>query len=64
MVNSKGVIRKNEMSENQRSGFLSASHTHALVEGNIIEDNYVAGVLIKEPSLPELKKNKIQRNLY
>jgi parallel beta-helix repeat protein len=34
------------------------------VELNTIQDNYVAGILIKDPSLPELRKNTVSSNLY
>ena len=64
LVQSKGVIRKNRIKENQRSGILTASDTKALIDSNFIEENWTAGILIKEPSLPDLRKNEISKNYY
>jgi parallel beta-helix repeat protein len=35
-----------------------------LLEGNIIEENWTAGILIKDPSLPEMRKNEVSKNYY
>ncbi len=43
---------------------MTASDTTALIESNIIEENWTSGVLIKDPSLPELRKNDISKNYY
>lgn len=55
LVMSKGIIRKNDIKENQRSGILTAGETTAIIETNIIQENWTSGILIKEPSLPELR---------
>ncbi len=35
-----------------------------MLEANIIEENWTAGILIKDPSLPEMKKNEVSKNYY
>ena len=54
MVHSKGIIRNNTIKANQRSGLLTAGESYCIFEQNIVEDNLAAGILIKEPSLPDL----------
>jgi hypothetical protein len=34
---------------------LTAGETTALIEKNMIEENWTSGILIKDPSLPELR---------
>jgi parallel beta-helix repeat protein len=43
---------------------LCAGGTNALVDANIIEDNLAAGILIKDPSLPDLRRNEITKNTF
>jgi len=43
---------------------LTSHDTFALVEGNLIEGNWTSGILIKEPSLPDLRRNEIRMNFY
>ena len=61
MVNSKGKIKNNKIKMNTRSGVLSAGKTTAHVLGNFIEDSNT-GVLIKDPSELDLRKNEIKKN--
>jgi hypothetical protein len=64
LLHSNGVVRKNLIKGNQRSGLLCAGGTNALVDANIIEDNLAAGILIKDPSLPDLRRNEITKNTF
>jgi len=64
MVNSKGCITGNRIKGNNRSGILTASKTKCTIEQNCIEDNFAAGILIKNPSLPELRRNEIAKNFF
>jgi parallel beta-helix repeat protein len=43
---------------------LCAGTTNALIDSNIIEDNLASGVLIKDPSLPDLRRNEITKNTF
>lgn len=54
LVNSKGKVCENNIKANQRSGILTADNTTTKLEGNMIEDNQAAGILIKEPSHPQI----------
>lgn len=64
MVHSKGIVRNNTVKANQRSGLLTAGNTTSLIEQNFIEDNLAAGVLIKDPSLPDLQRNEVSKNTF
>ena len=64
MVHSKGLVEKNLVKANQRSGLLTAGLTRCHVNQNIIEENLVAGIQIKDPSEPDLTGNKISKNAY
>lgn len=64
LVNSLGIIKNNNIKANQRSGILTAAETYALVDSNFIEENLAAGILIKDPSLPELRRNEICKNFF
>lgn len=64
LVESLGTVRYNVIKENQRSGILTANNTKALLEANTIEENWTAGIVIKDPSLPDMKKNEISKNYY
>ena len=61
LVNSKGKVKNNKIIQNTRSGVLSAGKTTAHVLYNIIEDSNT-GVLIKDPSELDLRKNEIRKN--
>jgi hypothetical protein len=43
---------------------MTCSKTAAYIDQNIIEDNLVSGIVIKDPSLPILRRNQIQKNFY
>lgn len=43
---------------------MTASETFALIEGNLVEGNWTSGILIKNPSLPDLRRNEIKMNFY
>lgn len=60
-VNSSGKIKGNRLLHNTRSGILSAGKTNAKVIGNTVEDSNT-GVLIKDPSELDLRKNEILKN--
>lgn len=64
LVNSLGCIKDNRITNNNRSGILTASKTKCIIEANIIEDNFAAGILIKSPSLPDLRRNEIAKNFF
>lgn len=64
MVNSQGCIQHNRIKANNRSGILTASKTRCIIDGNVIEDNFAAGILIKNPSLPDLRRNEIAKNFF
>jgi len=52
LVNSEGFVRENNIKANQRSGILTADNSTTVLDGNMIEDNQAAGILIKDPSRP------------
>ena len=64
LVHSKGVVRQNMIKANQRSGLLTAGDTRCVFELNVVEDNLAAGILIKDPSLPEMFRNEISKNTF
>jgi len=64
MVNSQGCIIHNRIKGNNRSGILTASKTKCVIDDNCIEDNFAAGILIKNPSLPDLRRNEIAKNFF
>lgn len=64
MVASKGLIKDNVLSGNSRSGLMTCSKTFCIVDSNIVEENLIAGILIKAPSLPELRRNEISKNFF
>lgn len=64
MVNSMGCIKQNRIKGNNRSGILTASKTKCIIDSNTIEDNFAAGILIKNPSLPDLRRNEIAKNFF
>jgi parallel beta-helix repeat protein len=62
LVDSKGVIKNNKILDNYTSGLLTEKNTTALIQYNVIAKNMTTGVIIKDPSLPDLKKNHIYEN--
>lgn len=64
MVGSKGCISGNRIKNNNRSGIMTASKTKCVIEANCIEDNFAAGILIKNPSEPEMRRNEIAKNFF
>ena len=71
MVNSKGLIARNTISNNKKNGVVAAVSTNARLSGNIIEGDLdlndeeeasTVGVLIKDVSEPELVRNTIRNN--
>jgi parallel beta-helix repeat protein len=64
LVNSDGKVVENSIKNNLRAGILTASKTTTLIDANVIEDNLVSGVVIKDPSMPILRRNQIQKNFY
>lgn len=71
MVNSKGLIARNTISNNKKNGVVAAVSTNARLSGNTIEGDLdlndeeeasTVGVLIKDVSEPELMRNTIRNN--
>lgn len=59
LIHSDGIVRKNTINNNQRSGVMCGGGTIAIIDSNSIECNIEAGVTIRDKSLPDLKKNEI-----
>ena len=59
MLHSDGIVQGNKIFENERCGIYLLSETKAQIENNTIENNKAYGIDIKDPSLPEMTKNKI-----
>jgi hypothetical protein len=57
LVNSDGQIKENSIKKNLRAGILTASKTTTFIDQNVIEDNLVSGIVIKDPSMPILRHN-------
>ena len=57
LVNSDGQIKENSIKKNLRAGILTASKTTTFIDQNVIEDNLVSGIVIKDPSMPILRRN-------
>jgi len=64
LVDSEGFVRENVIRANQRSGILTANETTTIIDSNLIEENQAAGLLIKEPSLPEVRRNEMSKNFF
>lgn len=47
---------------NYTSGLLTEKNTVAKIHSNTISNNMTTGIIIKDPSLPDLKKNSIKEN--
>ena len=62
LVDSKGIIKNNQILDNYTSGLLTEKNTTALIQDNVIAKNMTTGVIIKDPSLPDLKSNHIYEN--
>ena len=43
---------------------MTADDTTCIIDSNIIEENQAAGILMKNPSLPEIKRNEICKNFF
>ena len=64
LYNSEGSIKENMVQYNQRSGILCGGQTDAEITDNKILSNVSIGVMIKDPSVPQLKANEICHNFY
>ena len=64
LLHSDGIIDSNLIQENELSGISVVSETVAKIENNQIENNKKYGVDIRDPAQPEMRKNKMQGNLY
>ena len=64
MLHSNGVVISNKIQDNETDGISLVSNTFARIEGNLIENNKLHGIEIKDPSHPVLINNKIQGNTY
>ena len=62
LVDSKGHIKSNQILDNYTSGLLTEKNTTALIQNNTIAKNMTTGVIIKDPSLPDLRSNHIHDN--
>ena len=61
LLNSLGSVKGNWISRNTRYGVLATGRTTAHILENIIEES-PTGLLIKDPSEPSVKQNKISSN--
>ena len=64
LYNSEGSVKENTICENQRSGILCGGQTTAEFTNNEVTANISIGILIKDPSAPILRENKINGNYY
>ena len=64
LYNSQGQVLQNDVRGNQRTGVQTAGQTSALISGNKVKDNISIGLMVKEPSNPELRGNNIRGNHY
>ena len=64
LLHSDGIIDSNLIQENELSGISVVSETVAKIENNQIENNKKYGVDIRDPGQPEMRKNKMQGNMY
>lgn len=64
LLHCSGTITKNRIQNNERSGLYLLSDTIALIEDNTIENNKLLGIDIRDPSMPNLRGNKIQDNIF
>lgn len=62
LVDSQGHIKNNQILDNYTSGLLTEKNTTALIQNNVIAKNMTTGVIIKDPSLPDLRSNHIHDN--
>ena len=62
LIDSKGILKNNQILDNYTAGLLAEKNTTALIQNNVIAKNMTIGVIIKEPSLPEMQSNTIQDN--
>ena len=64
MLDSNGFVKENNIKNNHRAGIMTCGETTAVIDSNTIEDNQAAGIIIKDPSLPEIKRNEICKNFF
>ena len=64
LLHSDGVIDSNRIQENEVSGLMIISETVAKIEHNQIENNKKYGIEIKDPGQPEMRKNRVQGNMF
>ena len=64
MLDSNGFVKENNIKNNHRAGSKKCGETNAVIDSNTIEDNQAAGIIIKDPSLPEIKRNEICKNFF
>lgn len=62
LIDSKGLFKSNLIIDNYTCGILTEKNTTALISNNHILKNMTTGVIIKDPSLPDLRSNKIEEN--
>lgn len=62
LIDSKGIIKNNQILDNYTSGVLTEKDTTAVLQNNVIAKNMTTGVIIKDPSLPDMRSNHIQDN--
>ena len=62
LIDSDGTIKNNEIVENYTAGVLTEKNTNALFTHNVIAKNMTTGMIIKKPSLPDMRSNHIYGN--
>ena len=64
LLHSDGIVDSNRIQENEMSGLSIISETVAKIENNQIENNKKYGIEIKDPGQPEMRKNRVQGNMF
>ena len=62
LIDSMGTIKNNEIIENYTAGVLTEKETTAKFDHNVIAKNMTTGIIIKDPSLPDMRSNHIYGN--
>lgn len=62
LIDSQGTIKNNEVIENYTAGVLTEKETTAKFDHNVIAKNMTTGIIIKDPSLPDMRSNHIYGN--
>ena len=62
LIDSKGILKQNLIIDNYTCGILTEKNTRARISNNHILKNMTTGVIIKDPSLPDMRSNKIEKN--